>query len=465
MLLACARHAALHDLALEFVLIGFADEEDALLTTGKVFITGRYDDAELPELLQREAPSAILLPSVTPETWSYSLSHAMATGLPIMAFDIGAIAERLAASAHPHRLLPLETPAAQINEALLALPEEAAAAPRPAPSAAKSEPSPTPVIAKGPIMPDPGNALMSTAEFLTLARGLYHFSVMPSGTAPAEATPMLPALQIVTAPGQSRADIEYVSAPGSEQQWLRSMQDSVILKVNSDSVKVVVMSLTAPGLPPLHIDVRKLDGEHGVTAFAEQAMPAHQPILVGQPPVAAPGATLLRAQVVAHVEYMGDVIGMDQAWAGAPDGGRALECLTITPMTNVAPAAIEYKVLSATGAETPWTDQGRPCGSRGRSTPLLGFAIRQRPDAAARFGCEYSGRFTSGRIVGPVRDGALCISPLAHDRLVGVWVTITDHAAARHPAHHGAQVDPNLSALARTAQSGPRFSSFREVGA
>jgi hypothetical protein len=169
--------------------------------------------------------------------------------------------------------------------------------------------------------------------------------------------------------------------------------------------------------------------------------------------------------VVAHVEYMGDVIGMDQAWAGAPDGGRALECLTITPMTNVAPAAIEYKVLSATGAETPWTDQGRPCGSRGRSTPLLGFAIRQRPDAAARFGCEYSGRFTSGRIVGPVRDGALCISPLAHDRLVGVWVTITDHAAARHPAHHGAQVDPNLSALARTAQSGPRFSSFREVGA
>jgi hypothetical protein len=57
-LLACARHAALHDLPLEFVLIGFADEEDALLATGKVFITGRYDEAELPELLQREAPAA-----------------------------------------------------------------------------------------------------------------------------------------------------------------------------------------------------------------------------------------------------------------------------------------------------------------------------------------------------------------------------------------------------------------------
>jgi hypothetical protein len=186
-----------------------------------------------------------------------------------------------------------------------------------------------------------------------------------------------------------------------------------------------------------------------------------QPIIApGQPPVAAPGAALLRAQIVAHVEYMGDVIGIDQAWVGAPGGDKAIECLSITPMTNIAPATIEYKTLSANGAETPWTDQGRPCGSRGRATPLLGFAIRQRSDAAARFACEYSARFASGRIVGPMRDGALCVSPLANDRLVNVWVNITDHAA-----QHNAMGNIPMPAMARTAQTGPRFSSFREVGA
>lgn len=465
-LLACARHAALHDLPLEFVLIGFADEEDALLATGKVFISGRYDEAELPDLLQREAPSAIFLPSVTPETWSYSLSHAMATGLPITAFDLGAMAERLRRSASPNHLLPLDTQAAQINEILMGnQPEETqrdTPAPRPTTTATASglpEISLTLHTPKGSIMRDPGKALTSTAEFLTLARGLYHFSVMPSGETTAGQVPMLPALQIVTAPGQQKNAIEYVSAPGSEHQWLRSAQDSVILKVNNDSVKVVVMSLTAPGLSPLHIDVRKLDGEQAATAFADA--PPQQPIIApGQPPVAAPGASLLRAQIVAHVEYMGDVIGMDQAWVGAPQGDKAIECLSITPMTNIAPAAIEYKTLSASGAETPWTDQGRPCGSRGRATPLLGFAIRQRPDAAARFVCEYSARFASGRIVGPVRDGALCVSPLANDRLVNVWINIADHAA-----QHNAMGTVPMPALARTAQTGPRFSSFREVGA
>ncbi len=465
-LLACARHAALHNLALEFVLIGFADEEDALLATGKVFITGRYDDAELPELLRREAPAAVFLPSVTPETWSYSLSHAMATGLPILAFDIGAIAERLGRSAHPHQLLPLGSTPAQITEALVALQQQ------PATSDTLPPPPQTttqPVLSHAPegsIMRDPGTALSSTAEFLTLARGLYHFSVTPTGNSAADPTPMLPALQIVTAPGQSRNAVEYVSAPGSEHQWLRSAKDSVILKVNGDSVKVVAMSLTAPGLAPLHIDVRKLDGEHGATAFAQEAIPAPQAITPGKPPVAPADATLLRAQIVAHVEYAGDVIGMDQTWVGTPDATRAIECLTVTPMTGISPSAIEYKTLSATGAETPWTDQGRPCGSRGRATPLLGFAIRQKPDADARFSCAYSGRFASGRIVGPMSDGALCVSPLADDRLVGLWLNVVDQAA--QPARIAMSIDTirgDLRTLGNAAPSGPRFSPFRENAA
>jgi len=485
-LLACARHAALHNLPLEFVLIGFSDDEDSLLQTGKVFITGRYDDAELPMLLQREAPLAIFLPSVTPETWSYSLSHAMATRLPIIAFDIGAIAERLRSSSLPHRLIPLDTPPVQINEILMA-PHSEGLRPASAPTngaaaggsdmataranAVTSPETFSPLHTSGvSIMRDPGNGIASTAEFLTLARGLYHFSVV-SGGASGQAHASLPALQVVAAPGERRSDIEYVASPAAEHHWLRGGQDSSILKVNGDAVKVVVILLTAPGLAPLQIDVRKLDGEQGAYAFAD-GPPAHQPAnVMGQPPVAPAGASLLRAQIVAHVECVGDVIGIDQAWVGATDAVRAIECLSLTPMTNIAPASIEYQTLGAAGATTPWVDQGRPCGTRGRATPLLGFAVRQKQQADRRFQCEYSGKFASGHIVGPLKDGAMCVSPYADDRLVGVWLHIIDHAqrsadVIQHPAVAGAEPPGSRwPEAAAAAAGGPKFSIFRQISA
>lgn len=462
-LLACARHAALHNLPLEFVLIGFSDDEESLLRTGKLFITGRYDEAELPLLLQREAPSAIFLPSVTPETWSYSLSHAMATGLPIVAFDIGAIAERLRQTPHPHHLIPLETTGAQINEMLIALPS--------AIDASLTEVSLSAHSPGDATVRNPDNGLTSTAEFLTLARGLYHFSVVPTGSNGAGQAASLPALQIVAAPGERKSDIEYVSSPGAEHQWLRSSQDSVILKVNGDAVKVVVVLLTTPGLAPLQIDVRKLDGEQGAYAFADA--PAQQQAIhvAGQPPVARPGATLLRAQIVAHAEFVGDVIGIDQAWVGAPDTERAIECLSITPITNIAPASIEYKTLGAAGEETQWVDQGRPCGTRGMAKALHGFAIRQKPQATTRFLCEYSGKFASGRIVGPLTDGAMCVSPLAGDRLVGVWLHIVDSARQQMdamPPPHGEAHSADTrwqSPPPVPVPAGPKFSVFREISA
>ena len=238
-------------------------------------------------------------------------------------------------------------------------------------------------------------------------------------------------------------------------------------------MKVVVVLLTTPGLAPLQIDVRKLDGEQGAYAFADA--PAQQQAIhvAGQPPVARPGATLLRAQIVAHAEFVGDVIGIDQAWVGAPDAERAIECLSITPITNIAPASIEYKTLGAAGAETQWVDQGRPCGTRGMAKALHGFAIRQKPQATTRFLCEYSGKFASGRIVGPLTDGAMCVSPLAGDRLVGVWLHIVDSARqqmdAMPPPHgeaHSAdtrwQSPPPVPV---PVPAGPKFSVFREISA
>jgi GT2 family glycosyltransferase len=119
-LLACARDARRRKLPLEFVMIGCSEEDAPLLATGKVFITGRYAESEAPHLLLREHPDVAWFPSVAPDTWCYTLDYALAMGLPVVAFDLGAIAERVRA-AGVGELLPLASEPAQINDRLLRL--------------------------------------------------------------------------------------------------------------------------------------------------------------------------------------------------------------------------------------------------------------------------------------------------------------------------------------------------------
>nr|WP_246206223.1 glycosyltransferase [Propylenella binzhouense] len=101
----CAIHARQHRLPIQFVVVGYT-MNDRQLTRYGVQVTGMYHHDSVDEFIRKQDLDFIWLPSVWPETYSYTLSIALRTGLPIMAFDIGAIAERL----RPHErgiLLPL----------------------------------------------------------------------------------------------------------------------------------------------------------------------------------------------------------------------------------------------------------------------------------------------------------------------------------------------------------------------
>jgi len=119
-LLACARDAASRDLALSFTVVGHTEDDARLLATGRVFVTGPYPPHDGVAQILRQSPHLAWLPSVWPETWCYALGEALRAGLPVVAFDLGAQAERLRATGRG-RLLPLGLPAPAINNALLAL--------------------------------------------------------------------------------------------------------------------------------------------------------------------------------------------------------------------------------------------------------------------------------------------------------------------------------------------------------
>jgi glycosyltransferase involved in cell wall biosynthesis len=58
-------------------------------------VTGAYRRDALPVLLARQRPHCVLLPSIWPETYSLVTAELTMLGLPIVAFDLGAPAERL----------------------------------------------------------------------------------------------------------------------------------------------------------------------------------------------------------------------------------------------------------------------------------------------------------------------------------------------------------------------------------
>lgn len=85
-----AEKAKILGLPLRFKLIGYAYRLLKVVDT-----TGPYDVNDLGELMREHALDIVLFPAQWPETYSYTLSHALNSGLPIIAPSIGAFPERL----------------------------------------------------------------------------------------------------------------------------------------------------------------------------------------------------------------------------------------------------------------------------------------------------------------------------------------------------------------------------------
>lgn len=58
-------------------------------------VHGSYTPNDLPTIIENYGVNVILMPSIVPETFSYTISEAMEMGLPIVAFNIGAQGTRL----------------------------------------------------------------------------------------------------------------------------------------------------------------------------------------------------------------------------------------------------------------------------------------------------------------------------------------------------------------------------------
>jgi glycosyltransferase involved in cell wall biosynthesis len=99
----------------EWHIFGGGDEEllCALRRMPNVFVHGYYRAGSLPSLLNKHAIGLALLPSIVPESYSLTLSECWLAGVPAVAFNHGAQAERIAGSGRGW-LAPLNEGAAGI---------------------------------------------------------------------------------------------------------------------------------------------------------------------------------------------------------------------------------------------------------------------------------------------------------------------------------------------------------------
>ncbi len=117
-LLGCVQDAARRRLPLRFTVVGHTEDDERMLAAGPVFVTGRYQEAEVEALIRAQCADLALTPSVWPETWCFTLGQAWRAGLRAVVFDLGAPAERVRRTGWGH-VLPLGLPPAALNDWLL----------------------------------------------------------------------------------------------------------------------------------------------------------------------------------------------------------------------------------------------------------------------------------------------------------------------------------------------------------
>lgn len=58
-------------------------------------ITGKYNPSDLPDLMKQNNIDIVFIPSIWPETFSYTTSEAISMGLPVACYNMGAPSERV----------------------------------------------------------------------------------------------------------------------------------------------------------------------------------------------------------------------------------------------------------------------------------------------------------------------------------------------------------------------------------
>ena len=247
--------------------------------------------------------------------------------------------------------------------------------------------------------------LKVSAHLMTLDAGLFCVFNSP-GAPPPDAATGLPGVRLSAAPAPAGSggtvDISGFNPGG----WLGGGNGAALVRVTGGTAPVLVTIYQDPSgqqdAPKLQV-IRLTEAGAEGPAAARPADPAPNP--AEAPPQ---GKDI---EVAAHIYGRGDVAGRLGRWMGERGSKRWIEGFGLIPNSGVAASDIEYQAVLGRNWQSPWSEGGQFCGSRGMSLPILGLRVRLRGAAAKTHRLSVSAAFVDGTEVGPVSDGEACEAP------------------------------------------------------
>ncbi len=257
-------------------------------------------------------------------------------------------------------------------------------------------PARSPDARQSPRDPAPARVteLKVSGHLMTLDPGL--FCIVQSASAPGSASG-LPGVRLSLPPGALGRPEGVRISTFREDGWLGERDGAALVRVVDGPAQVLVTIYQAPEATPEQaprLQVLRLSGDAAVAGAVVQG--------AGSRPTPA------NADLVAHIQRMGDVGAKFGEWMGTRGSRLWIEGFGVAPREGVAPSDIEYQAVLGRDWLSPWVEGGKFCGSRGMALPLLGLTIRLKGEAASTHGLSYEATFVDGSASGPMQAGEPC---------------------------------------------------------
>jgi hypothetical protein len=265
--------------------------------------------------------------------------------------------------------------------------------------------------------PEPTEEYSVSTRLVRLDGGLFTLSVVPATTPNVARC----GVRVCPPPGPA-ARAERIAISGFRPDgWLTPADEPLLIRIAPGGAEVLFTMYWAAAdgagnAPGLRLARFTPDQPFPAGAPAQAVPPARAgagmpvPPPVRTPPAATP-ARSADAEIVAHVQDVGDVEGRLGDWIGRRGTGSWIEGFSLTPRDVPRPEDLELRAVLGRDWLAPWLPGGSYCGSRGLALPLRGFCVRLKGEAATRVELAIFARFVDGTEVGPMGSDQIVAAP------------------------------------------------------
>lgn len=267
-----------------------------------------------------------------------------------------------------------------------------------------------PLYGTRPPISDPGSpartdGISVSTRLIHLDPGWFSLALMPIRVDPATG---LPGIRVSLPPGPpGRRETVSISTMRGDG-WVTANDEPIMLRVGQGGGDILIThywsALDLAGSPPALKLTRLNPDEPGAASSGTIQAGITQS---GAARIASPPG----AEIVAHIEGIGDVDGKLGDWVGMRGSGRSIEGFSLEPRQGISTEDFDVRAVLGRDWLSPWIPGGRYCGSRGLALPLRGFCLRLHPMAAARYEVACNARFVDGAEVAPAGAELICAAP------------------------------------------------------